>query len=316
MYYNVLTPMHVFNNGIIAVNVWNYYRIMRDRDWLISKGYAMLKSIADFFVSIIEIDEDGSYHLRNVVGLNGTESKDNSSFTNNLARLSLRYAIEASYELGYPVKNEWSVTYFDLPMLFVDTLYNHDVIKFDAEALAGDQYNVLEPLYVLIPYFSQLYFCTDQLHSAQSIKRNIDFYTARLVGDEANNPYNTAVLAILHGLYSQYDENHVSQYQEYLNDFMRENVSGIWNNMQTYKSSSTHNSLITNSMFILVLLQSVPQLTVAGGVSETRFYYEEMKIKSVVSANMPNHWSNFRVTQVGKDKRTYLTKNSLYYINP
>lgn len=314
MYYNTLSPMHVFNNGLIAINIWNYYRVTRDRDWLIAKGYSMLKHIADFFVSILEVGANGAYYLRHVVGLNDVESMENNSFTNNIVRLALRYAIEASYELGYPVRQEWNSAYFDLPVLYVDTLVNHDVIKFDQAALGTQQYGVLETLYVLMPLFSQLYFCSDSLHSPQSIKRNIDYYTMRMAGDEANHPYNIAILAILHGLYAQYDEAHVAQYAEYLNDFIREHVNGIWNNMQQYKSGSPSNSLIMNSMFLMILLQGMPQVNVVGGVSETRFYYEEMRIKALVTANMPNHWNNIKVAQIGKDKKTFITRNSLYYM--
>lgn len=320
MYWNVLSPMHVFNNGFIAVNIWNYYRVTRDKDWLITKGYPMLKGIADFFVSIIEIDEvTGEAQLRKTVGLTGNESADNNSFTNNLARLALRYALESSYELGYAVRTEWRTAYFNLPLLYVDQMYNHDVIKFDEAALGTDTYTVAEALYVLMPWISQIYFCSDQLHSAQSIKRNIDYYTPRVESGEVNNPLNIAILAILHGLYAQYNETHVVDFQNHLNDFIWEHVTGIWNHMPTYKASRLPavNNIVMNSMFILVLLQAIPQLNIVGGVSETRFYYEEMKLKALVSANMPSHWANVKVSQVGRDKKTYITRNSLAYItNP
>ena len=110
LYWDPISAMHVFNNGMIAINTWNYYRVSKDRDWLINKGFAVLKGIADFFVSFITYDAaTDTYHIYNTFGLNGVESLDNNSFTVNIAKLALRYAIEASYELQYYVKENWII---------------------------------------------------------------------------------------------------------------------------------------------------------------------------------------------------------------
>lgn len=310
--WNVLSPLAVFNNGLIAINVWNYYRITKDKDWLISRGYPILKTIADFLIEVIEFDPvNNVYHLNNVVGLNGAVSNDNT-FTNNMAKLALGFAIEASYELTYFVKTEWSNAYYGLRLFFIDPA--NEILKLDSQSLEEDMYNIIEMFFILTPYYSRIYFNINDFsnHNTQSIKKNIDYYINKINTRYAFHPYNIALLTILYGLYAQYDESFVQNYQTHLYKFTDTFVRGIWNNM-TYQSSK-NNSLNLNAMLILIVAQGVMELTVAGGVAETRFYYEEMRLKAKTTSNMPSTWNSVRLSNVGSNKTTFTTKNKTLYI--
>jgi len=54
----------------VGIAFWNYYRITKDIKWLTQKGYPVLKEVADFWVSRVTKNSDGSYSIKNVVGAN------------------------------------------------------------------------------------------------------------------------------------------------------------------------------------------------------------------------------------------------------
>jgi len=313
--YDVMTPLHMFNSALIAINTWNYYRVTNDKEWLTTKGFPILKAVADFFTSVIEVDEDGSYHIRNVVGLALKVSKDNHAFTNNAAKLALKYAIEACYELSLYVKEEWRKAYFGLPVLYVDDMFNFDVIKNDADTLSEDKFEILDMLLNIIPYYSQLFFCGDGRHGLPSIKKNIDYFTSRIDPAFADHPYNLAILAILHGLYAQHDPSYVVSFQAYLDKFITTYTDEPWKSLRCAGSPlRSPNNLIMSAILVMIIAQGVSQLNISGGVAETRFYYEEMRVKALISANMPNHWSLIRMSNIGREKKTFVTRNSLFYL--
>ena len=317
LYWDPISPMHVFNNGMIAINVWNYYRVSKDRDWLINKGFAVLKGIADFFVSLITYDPiTDTYHINNVVGLNGVESLDNNSFTVNTAKLALRYAIEASYELQYYVKENWLIYLNGLSIQYYPNALK-DVIKFDAASTNTDTYNIMETFFILLPSMSTIYYCTDCCSTGRSstnaIVSNLTYYpTSKINAPFTSHPYNTALYAILQGIQAQADPTYVALFQTNLDKFITDNISNsVWNNMIGWASDNTRNNLITNSAFLSIFLLGMTQLNIGGGVAETRFYYEEMRLRCLITANMPFTWNNMSITSVGIDNtKTFYVLNS------
>jgi protein-glucosylgalactosylhydroxylysine glucosidase len=311
LYWDTVGPMSVFNTALISINVWNYFRITRDRDWLQSKGYVMLKDNADFFASKIDKDADGSFHLRNVVGVNGVESADQNAFTNNLVRLALRYCIEASYELSYPVKSRWQECYYGLPVLF-HGVPNNQVIKYDVNATDASLYNIIEPLFNLIPGYSYLFWVPEASHNRTAIRANIDYYAPKVQPSTQHHPFNIALLACCYGQYAQYDSNYVANYKVKLYEFLTCHTSGIWGNLTTQNKKK--NDVVLNAILVCMLVMGMCQVTVAGGVAETRFYYEEMRVTSLTSANMPPTWRNVKVAGTGTNLGTLQTTNTLYYM--
>lgn len=313
LYYDLSGPLSLFNTALISINVWNYFRITRDRDWLSSKGFPMLKENADFFASRVEQDPDGTFHLRNVVGLNSGESKDLNAFTVNLVKLALRFAMEATYELSYHTKEAWVESYYNIDVPYYLNQYNQKLgkIKFDADDVESTQYDVAEPLFNLIPYYSFLYWLPEAGHYATDIKANIDLYSSKLNSSQANHPFNRALFAINYGLYAQYDPAYVQQFETALYDLLGSCTKGVWHHLG-FKEK--RNDLIINSMLLFVLMQAMGKVEIQGGVAETRYYYDEMRIAVMTSANMPNTWKQMRINGTGDRLITFNTTNSLYYI--
>lgn len=323
LYYDISSPLSLFNNALISVNVWNYYRVTKDKLWLESKGYPIMKSIADFFTSCIQYDSvTNTYSLDGVTSFSIDDSQNNNGFTNNLTKLALKYAIEASYELGLNPHEKWKSYFFGLPVSYINQNSFSDIIKVNDSQQNSDKLNILDILFILVPFYSELYFTPDiPNHSQTSLKRNLDFYIDKINTDYLNHPYNTALLAIVYGLYAQTDPNYVVHFDYYLHLFIMTNVinndlSGSvnnWLNMKCFDSTTT-NSLISNSVFLLMMLQAIPQINIQGGVSSTRFYYKEMQVSCLRKANMPGHWANITVNNLGGDQNfTCVVQNQLLF---
>jgi hypothetical protein len=118
-YWDLNGPLHIFNTALISINVWNYYRVTQDKDWMINKGYTILKNNANFFVSKTTIDDAGVYHIEDVYSFHDKVSTDNA-LTNYMIRAAVKYALEASYELNIIPREEWTRTFYNIDVTMFD----------------------------------------------------------------------------------------------------------------------------------------------------------------------------------------------------
>lgn len=92
----------------VAIAFWNYYRVTKDKQWLVEKGYPVLKEIADYWVSRSTKNADGSYSIKNVVGANEfAPNVDDNAFTNGAAITTLQFAGLAAKTVGAKPKEIW-----------------------------------------------------------------------------------------------------------------------------------------------------------------------------------------------------------------
>lgn len=92
----------------VAIAFWNYYRVTKDKQWLVEKGYPVLKEVADYWVSRSTKNSDGSYSIKNVVGANEfAPNVDDNAFTNGSAITALQFANLAAKELGIDPSSDW-----------------------------------------------------------------------------------------------------------------------------------------------------------------------------------------------------------------
>lgn len=65
----------------------------KDLEWLKEKGRPIIEGVAEFWESRVEKDENGTYHINNVVAADEwAENIDDDAFTNGIAIESLRIA--------------------------------------------------------------------------------------------------------------------------------------------------------------------------------------------------------------------------------
>ena len=100
----------------VAYNVWQYYQVTGDREFLAGEGAEMLLEIARFWASIAVFDETRSrYVIRGVMGPDefhtgypgrDLEGVDNNAYTNVMASWVLRRALETLAQLADHERHE------------------------------------------------------------------------------------------------------------------------------------------------------------------------------------------------------------------
>jgi trehalose/maltose hydrolase-like predicted phosphorylase len=312
-YWDVRGPMHIFNTALITISVWNYYRVSQDRDWLLNKGYTIMKNNSDFFTSKLEVDEDGTYHIRNVYSFHDKISDDNT-LTNYLVKAALKNTIEASYELSVIAKDEWVRAFYNLDTKFYPCPPNPaDILMLDAASTPTDTCKFLEHLVPLLSYYSRTFFAVNPSRDWTTIQRNIDVESPKIETAFQPNPMNNMILSWLTGTLTNYDASYPNLFNESIKKIIDQNVQGIWGNFSMNNSGGDYNDLSLSSLFILHLLCTSGTLRVTGSVSETRFYAESMGIHNDPTCSMPKTWKAMRLTGVGQNQDTFNIINQVFY---
>ncbi|GAB3576187.1 hypothetical protein GCM10027578_41590 [Spirosoma luteolum] len=116
-------PFQHHITGCVGWAFWKYYQVTKDTEWLRTRGYPMLKEVADFWASRVEREaglagQPGKYHINNVIGANEwQENIDDNAFTNGMAKTSLQYAIQAAQTLGLTPNPDWKQVADNIPIL-------------------------------------------------------------------------------------------------------------------------------------------------------------------------------------------------------
>jgi protein-glucosylgalactosylhydroxylysine glucosidase len=111
-------PFQHHITGCVGWSFWKYYQVTKDKEWLRTRGYPMLKEVADFWVSRVEKGTDGQLHINNVIGANEwQENIDDNAFTNGMAKTSLNFAAQAARELGLTPNPQWTAVAAQIPIL-------------------------------------------------------------------------------------------------------------------------------------------------------------------------------------------------------
>ncbi|WP_433761254.1 discoidin domain-containing protein [Nocardia sp. CA-135398] len=106
-------PPHCLNQihlqGDISLAAWQYYLATGDEDYLRTRIWPVMANVAEFWVSRVTPNPDGSYSINNVAGpdeySNGVRD---GAYTNAVAALALRNAAHAADLLGEPAPPEWT----------------------------------------------------------------------------------------------------------------------------------------------------------------------------------------------------------------
>jgi trehalose/maltose hydrolase-like predicted phosphorylase len=93
----------------IALAQWQYYEATGDVAWLRSYGYPVMKDVAEFWASRVQLGTDGKYHINDVTGPDEyTSGVNDESATNAGAVSALRDAVAAARVLGVAPAPSWS----------------------------------------------------------------------------------------------------------------------------------------------------------------------------------------------------------------
>lgn len=113
----------------ISLAAWQQYLATGDTSWLRSRGWPLLRGIAEFWASRVTRNADGSYSINGVAGPDEYANNVNDGvFTNAGAAVALRNATKAARILGEPAPPQWT------------TIADHLRILYDADRQIFIQY--------------------------------------------------------------------------------------------------------------------------------------------------------------------------------
>ena len=259
----------------IAIAAWNYYRITGDVDWLREYGWPLLREGAEFWMSRVRDNGDGTFSIPDVVGADEYAcGVDDNAFTNGAVKVALDAAVSAAKILGYSAPSDWSVTAKGIKILKMKSGVTAEYDGYDGQTIKQADVNLLAyPLQVV----------SDRAQIAKDLK----YYEKKM---DPNGPaMSFAILALLHSrigdgakayelFYKAYSPNRLPPF-----GVVSECAGG------------------TNPFFS----------TGAGGILQTLingFCGLELTDDGVVQlpSSLPPHWTSITVKGVGPERETFI----------
>ena len=161
-------PFQHHISGDIAWAAWKYYQVTKDFEWLKTRGYPIIKEVANFWSSRVERNGPGQYDINNVIGANEWEENiDNNAFTNAMAITSLRYATLAANTLRETPNPDWAHVAENIPILKFADGTTRENATYDGVMIKQADVNLLA---------FPLEFITDKAQ----IQKDLDYYSPRM----------------------------------------------------------------------------------------------------------------------------------------
>ena len=258
----------------IAIAAWNYYCMNGDKRWLREEGFPLMEKAAEFWVSRVEKNKDGSYSIRNVVCADEyAEGVDDNAFTNGAAMRALQDAAKAAAICGVKVPAIWKEIASKLRIpKFEDGVtmeyggYNGQIIK------QADANLLVYPLNLIT--------------RPEEIRKDLEYYEDKI--DKTGPAMSFSVLALQYARLGEADKAYDLFVQSY-----RPNQLPPFGVLSEGAGG-------TNPYFV----------TGAGGLLQTvinGFCGLEITDNGIkqLSSKLPKHWKKLTITGVGKDRKTY-----------
>jgi trehalose/maltose hydrolase-like predicted phosphorylase len=305
VYWDVISPLHIFNNATICINVWNYYRVTLDKEWLSSKGYIIMKNITEFLTSYIK-NSNGVYNVPNTLGLGEIICNDHA-FTINVIIHAFKYTIEASYILGLIPNPKWLDIILKLGIPTITTGSDIDVIKYH------NTY-ILDNLITLMPYYSSIYFNDYSQRNNSAILRNINYYSSRLDNRFEMNPLNNLIRAAIHGVLAQTSTSEMNNFYDKLDKVFDENMKGYWGIINLHNMESSGIDIGLNAFLVFIILTCICGLNIRGSTSPSNVKLEAFRIQDALGTYMPSTWAYINIGAIGNEGVFVNVSNQLSYI--
>lgn len=258
----------------IAIAAWNYYCMNGDKRWLLEEGFPLMEKVAEFWVSRVEKNEDGSYSIRNVVCADEyAEGVDDNAFTNGAVMRTLQDAAKAAAICGVEVPAIWKeiasklrIPKFENGVTMEYEGYNGQIIK------QADANLLVYPLNLIT--------------RPEEIRKDLEYYEDKI--DKTGPAMSFSVLALQYARLGESEKAYELFVQSY-----RPNQLPPFGALSEGAGG-------TNPYFS----------TGAGGLLQTvingfcGLEITDNGIKQLPS-KLPKHWKKLTITGVGKDKKTY-----------
>lgn len=277
------TPTHAltgpFEHHItadIGIACWNYYCVTRDVRWLQREGYPLLKEIADFWISRVTRNQDGSYSIHNVTGADEyANGVTDNAFTNGAASLALKYACQAAEICGEKVPEIWREIGENIRILQFENGVTREHSTYKGEMIKQADANLLAyPLGLITDEYRQ--------------RQDLEYYAERI--DQKDGPaMSYSVYCVQYARMGEADKAYEM--------FRRCYEPNLRKPFGVISETPTSN----NPYF----------MTGAGGLLQAvlnGFCGLQITNEGIVQlpSVLPSHWKRVTVTGVGSDKKTYV----------
>ena len=263
----------------VGIAMWQYYCVTQDKEWLEQTAWPVLRSVAEFWVSRVQRNSDGSYSIINVVGADEyAENVDDNAFTNGAAKRVLRDVTKAAEVLGKPVDPRWMEISDNLVFTYDADGVTMEYTGYDGRLIKQTDVNMLAyPLGVI----------TDK----EQILRDIEYYFDRI--DHNGPAMSNAIIAVLHARLGD-PETAFKVFKKSYTDKLRPPFGVL--------SENADNSRVSFATGLGGILQSV--IFGFAGIEVTEHGIIQLPTR------IPAHWKSLTVTGAGPEKKTYKVTNN------
>jgi len=256
----------------VSIAFWNYYAYTQDKTWL-KKEWNVLKETADFWVSRVLKNKDGSYSILNVVGADEyAQHVDDNAFTNASAIESLKNTVKAATILGEPIDPRW-VDISDNLLIHVKNGITQNYKGYEGQMIKQADVNLLAyPLNVI----------TDK----KQIEKDLEYYAAKI--DPKDGPaMASGVLSVLYARLGDRDKAYNYFVKSYLPNSRP--PFGVFS-----ESANSNNPYFATGAG--AMLQAV--IYGFGGVEQTD---KGLKYNKGL---LPKQWKSLKIIGLGVDNKT------------
>ena len=258
----------------IAIAFWNYYRVTQDEKWLTEKGYPLMKEVADFWVSRVTANNDGSYSINNVVGANEfAPNVNDNAFTNGAAITALEFTTKAAREIGIASNPEWQMVSEKIKILKLQDGTTKEHENYNGEIIKQADVNLLS-------------FPLNIINDKESIIKDLKYYEPKLSKD--GPAMGKSIFSVLYA-----------------------KQGDITNAYRLFKESYVPNQQAPFGALSEVATSNFSYFaTGAGGMLQSvLFGFGGLDItdEGIIQKNpiLPKEWKSLTITGVGANKKTY-----------
>ena len=270
-------PFQHHITGCVGWAFWQYYLVTKDKEWLRTRGYPVLKEVADFWASRVERKGPGRYEINNVIGANEWEENiDNNAFTNGMAITVLRYATQAARELGLTPNPDWNHVADNIPILQFPDGTTKENATYDGVIIKQADVNLLAfPLKII----------TDP----KQILKDLQYYEPRMAPD--GPAMGNSVLALLYARLGNVEKAH----ELFIKSYKPNEVPPFGVLAETAGGTNPYFAIGAGGMLQAVMFG-------LGGLEITEQGITQLKTK------LPRQWRSLTITGVGKERKTHTVK--------
>ena len=258
----------------VSIAFWNYYTYTQDKSWL-KKEWAVLKETADFWVSRVVKNQDGTYSILNVVGADEyAQHVDDNAFTNASAIESLKNTIKAATILNETIDPKWKEV-SDKLMIHSENGITQNYKGYKGEMIKQADVNLLAyPLHII----------TDKVQ----IKKDLEYYAEKI--DKKDGPAMAS--GVLSVLYARLGDKEKA-YEYFVKSYLPNSRPpfGVFS-----ESANSNNPYFATGAG--AMLQAI--IYGFGGVEQTDLGLKYNK------GILPKNWKSLKIIGLGVDNKTVI----------